>query len=172
VRNVQFIPISGDSQVTRLQPKTRDPLNPSKRMRRAIDSPLGRRLYSQRIGMVEPVFGNIRHNKHLTRLSLRGREKVNTQWHLYRMVHNIEKLANSRWRRSREHGRQGKSPKAESRAKWRRETPHDLERPDDDHPDIGGHVGAAPGRQKRGFLAASLGRTTTALLPSGIFQFS
>ena len=32
------------------------------------------------------------------RLNLRGREKVNTQWHLYCMVHNIEKLANSGWR--------------------------------------------------------------------------
>lgn len=41
----------------------------------------------QRIGTMEPVFGNIRHNKHLARLNLRGREKVNTQWHLYCMVH-------------------------------------------------------------------------------------
>ena len=40
------------------------------------------------------MFGNIRHNKRLARLNLRGREKVITQWHLYRMVHNIEKLAN------------------------------------------------------------------------------
>jgi hypothetical protein len=30
---------------------------------------------------------------------LRGREKVNAQWHLYCMVHNIEKLAHSGWRR-------------------------------------------------------------------------
>ncbi len=59
----------------------------------------GRQLYSQRIGTVEPVFGNIRHNKRLARLNLRGREKVNAQWHLYCMVHNIEKLANSGWRR-------------------------------------------------------------------------
>ena len=46
---------------------------------------------------MEPVFGNIRHNKGLARLNLRGREKVNTQWHLYRVVHNIEKLAKSEW---------------------------------------------------------------------------
>ena len=62
-------------------------------MRRAIDSPKGRQLYSQRIGTVEPVFGNIRHNKRLSRLNHRGRTKVNTQWNLYCMVHNIEKLA-------------------------------------------------------------------------------
>lgn len=67
-------------------------------MRQAIDSVNGRQLYSKRLGTVEPVFGNIRQNKHLTRFNLRGREKVNTQWHLYCLVHNIEKPANSGWR--------------------------------------------------------------------------
>ncbi len=80
-------------QVTRFEPKPLDPTHPSERMRQAIDSPRGRQLYSQRIGTVEPVFGNIRHNKRLTRLNHRGRTKVNTQWNLYCMVHNIEKLA-------------------------------------------------------------------------------
>jgi transposase len=80
-------------QVTRFEPKLKDSNHPSERMRQAIDSPWGRQLYSQRIGTVEPVFGNIRHNKHLTRLNHRGRTKVNTQWNLYCMVHNIEKLA-------------------------------------------------------------------------------
>ncbi len=85
-------------QVTRFEPKIRSAQDASERMRRAIDSTRGWHLYSQRIGTVEPVFGNIRHNKNLSRLNLRGREKVNTQWHLYCMVHNIEKLANSGWR--------------------------------------------------------------------------
>ena len=80
-------------QVTRFVPKVKDPTHPSERMRQAIDSPKGRQLYSQRIGTVEPVFANIRHNKRLTRLNHRGRAKVNTQWNLYCMVHNIEKLA-------------------------------------------------------------------------------
>lgn len=80
-------------QVTRFEPKVKDPAHPSERMRQAIDSPKGRQLYSQRIGTVEPVFGNIRHNKRLTRLNHRGRAKVNTQWNLYCMVHNIEKLS-------------------------------------------------------------------------------
>ncbi len=80
-------------QVTRFEPKAKDLDNPSERMRQAIDSPRGRQLYSQRIGTVEPVFANIRHNKRLTRFNHRGREKVNTQWNLYCMVHNIEKLA-------------------------------------------------------------------------------
>jgi hypothetical protein len=69
-------------QVTRFEKKTSDPLHPSERMKRAIDSARGRHMYSQRIGTVKPVFGNIRHNKGLARLNLRGREKVNAQWHL------------------------------------------------------------------------------------------
>lgn len=62
-------------------------------MKQRIDSPEGRRRYSQRIGTVEPVFGNIRHNKRLNRFTLRGSKKVGTQWRLYCLVHNIEKLA-------------------------------------------------------------------------------
>ena len=62
-------------------------------MKRAIDSPRGRQLYSQRIGTVEPVFANLRHHKRLSRFTLRGRDKVGTQWQLYCLVHNIEKLA-------------------------------------------------------------------------------
>lgn len=36
-------------------------------MKQRIDNPEGRRRYSQRIGTVEPVFSNIRHNKRLNR---------------------------------------------------------------------------------------------------------
>lgn len=63
------------------------------RMKRALDSPRGRALYGRRIGIVEPVFANLRHNKQLNRFTLRGQRKVDTQWKLYCMVHNIEKLA-------------------------------------------------------------------------------
>ena len=66
---------------------------PSERMKRAIDSPRGRALYGQRIATVEPVFANLRHNKRLNRFTLRGKSKVTTQWQLYCLVHNIEKLA-------------------------------------------------------------------------------
>jgi transposase len=90
-------------QVTRFEPKVKDLSHPSECMRRAIDSPRGRQLYSQRIGTVEPVFANIRHNKRLTRLNHRGRAKVNTQWNLYCMVHNIEKLAKTSLGKSKSH---------------------------------------------------------------------
>jgi len=62
-------------------------------MKQAIDSARGRSIYSQRIATVEPVFANLRHNKRLDRFTLRGKEKVGTQWKLYCLVHNIEKLA-------------------------------------------------------------------------------
>ena len=65
----------------------------TERMQRAIDSARGRELYGQRIGIVEPVFANLRYNKRLDRFTLRGQPKVDTQWKLYCMVHNIEKLA-------------------------------------------------------------------------------
>lgn len=63
------------------------------RMKRAIDSERGRALYGGRFATVEPVFGNIRYNKGLDRFTLRGQKKVDTQWKLYCLVHNIEKLA-------------------------------------------------------------------------------
>ena len=63
-------------------------------MRRAIDSPRGRQLYSRRIATVEPVFANIRHHKRMDRFTLRGTAKVSIQWQLFCLVHNIEKIAN------------------------------------------------------------------------------
>jgi len=47
----------------------------------------------RRFATAEPVFGNLRHNKRLSRFTLRGRAKVEGQWKLYCLVHNIEKLA-------------------------------------------------------------------------------
>ncbi|MHB0926707.1 MAG: IS1182 family transposase [Gallionellaceae bacterium] len=63
------------------------------KMKTRIDSLEGRIQYGQRFATVEPVFGNLRHNKQLNRFTLRGRVKVDAQWKLYCLVHNIEKLA-------------------------------------------------------------------------------
>jgi transposase len=65
------------------------------RMQARLDTPDGRALYAQRFGAVEPVFGNLRANKRLDRFTLRGRTKVDGQWKLYCLVHNIEKLAHA-----------------------------------------------------------------------------
>lgn len=63
-------------------------------MRNKIDTVQGRKMYAKRLGIVEPVFGNIRACKGMDRFTLRGRAKVNIQWTLYCLVHNIGKLAN------------------------------------------------------------------------------
>jgi transposase len=71
----------------------RTPVSHTDRMKQRIDTPEGRDQYGRRFAIVEPVFANIRHNKRLDRFTLRGRVKVNAQWQLYCLVHNIEKLA-------------------------------------------------------------------------------
>jgi len=63
------------------------------RMKTKIDSESGRQMIVRRFATVEPVFGNLRHNKRLYRFTLRGRAKVDGQWKLYCVMHNIEKLA-------------------------------------------------------------------------------
>jgi len=65
----------------------------SERMRRKIDSEQGHEMIARRFATVEPVFGNLRGNKRLNRFTLRSRAKVDAQWKLYCLVHNIEKLA-------------------------------------------------------------------------------
>lgn len=65
-----------------------------KKMVKKIDTDKGRKVYSKRMSIVEPVFGNIRWAKGLTRFTLRGKQKVNVQWLLYCTVHNIEKILN------------------------------------------------------------------------------
>jgi hypothetical protein len=68
--------------------------NLSQRMAAKVDTELGRTIYPQRIAIAEPVFANIRTHKRLDRFTLRGKVKVNIQWLLYCMVHNIEKILN------------------------------------------------------------------------------
>ena len=63
-------------------------------MKVRVDSEKGKHIYSHRMSVVEPVFANIASNKGLNRFSLRGKAKVQGQWQLYCLVHNIEKLNN------------------------------------------------------------------------------
>ena len=65
----------------------------TERMKQRIDSAEGRALYGRRFATVEPVFANLRHNKQFNRFTLRGQTKVDGQWKLFALVHNIEKLA-------------------------------------------------------------------------------
>ena len=68
--------------------------NPSlvEEMKAKIDTPLGKKIYSRRLAIVEPVFANIRAQKRLNRFTLRTKAKVDVQWMLFALVHNIEKI--------------------------------------------------------------------------------
>lgn len=83
----------GGRQVSFILAKRRTP-NYTDWMKHRIDSEKGKTIYSHRMSVVEPVFGNIGTNKGLIRFSLRGKKKVQGQWQLFCMVHNIEKLNN------------------------------------------------------------------------------
>ena len=64
----------------------------TQKMIRKIDSDRGRYLYSKRLAIVEPVFGQIKWAKKMNRFTLRSEKKVNIQWKLFCMVHNIGKI--------------------------------------------------------------------------------
>jgi transposase len=64
----------------------------TQKMKHKIDSDHGRMIYSQRIGTVEPVFAHMRHIIGLDRFTLRGNEKVDIQWKLFSIVHNMLKI--------------------------------------------------------------------------------
>ncbi len=64
----------------------------TQRMKDKIDTPEGKAIYSRRLAIVEPVFANIRSQKRLDRFTLRSKAKVDIQWMLYCLVHNLEKI--------------------------------------------------------------------------------
>jgi hypothetical protein len=61
-------------------------------MKRKIDSTVGRMLYSMRLAIAEPPFAHICHAMGLKRFSHRGKTKVNTQWNLFCILHNMKKI--------------------------------------------------------------------------------
>ena len=62
------------------------------RMKRKIDSTIGRVLYGMRLAISEPPFAHIVSAIGLDRFTLRGKIKVNTQWNLFCIVHNVKKI--------------------------------------------------------------------------------
>ena len=72
-------------------PTPRD-LDARGRMDRKIRSKAGQAIYALRKTIVEPVFGQIKAARGLNRFLLRGLEKVNREWHLIAITHNLGKL--------------------------------------------------------------------------------
>jgi transposase len=61
-------------------------------MKAKIDSAQGKQIYARRLAIVEPVFANICVQKRLDRFTLRTKSKVDVQWRLFALVHNIGKI--------------------------------------------------------------------------------
>jgi Transposase DDE domain len=61
-------------------------------MKAKIDTEQGKRIYARRLGIVEPVFANICVQKRMNRFTLRSKLKVDVQWRLFALVHNIGKI--------------------------------------------------------------------------------
>lgn len=61
-------------------------------MKAKIDSEEGKKIYARRLGIVEPVFANICVQKHMNRFTVRTKRKVDVQWRLFALIHNIGKI--------------------------------------------------------------------------------
>jgi transposase len=61
-------------------------------MRRILATDRGGGLYRQRQPMIEPVFGQTKHNRGLDRFHRRGRAAVRSEWRLITATHNLLKL--------------------------------------------------------------------------------
>ena len=85
-------PPAATGRQVRIKPGSAGKVSVIESMKEKIDSTAGREVYEQRLGVVEPVFGNINTAKRLNRFSHRGKDKVNTQWMMFCLVQNIEKL--------------------------------------------------------------------------------
>ena len=73
-------------------PVDTQPPNVIDEMKTKIDSEQGKQIYARRLGIVEPVFANICVHKRMHRFTLRSKLKVDVQWRLFALVHNIGKI--------------------------------------------------------------------------------
>jgi hypothetical protein len=61
-------------------------------MRDKLTTDRGRELYAQRKITIEPVFGQIKYNRHIDRFMRRGRAAAQSEWRLVTATHNLLKL--------------------------------------------------------------------------------
>jgi len=73
-------------------PVDTQPPNLIDEMKAKIDTEQGKQIYARRLGIVEPVFANICVQKRMNRFTLRSKLKVDVQWRLFALVHNIGKI--------------------------------------------------------------------------------
>jgi len=75
-------------------PRGRPPagLTRVQKMRRKLLTKAGRKIYSQRKAIVEPVFGQIKQARGIRQFLLRGLEKARGEWGLICLTHNVLKM--------------------------------------------------------------------------------
>ena len=61
-------------------------------MRRVLATDAGGQFYARRQAVIEPVFGQIKHNRRAERFQRRGRSAARSEWRLLAATHNILKL--------------------------------------------------------------------------------
>jgi hypothetical protein len=82
--------MSGTKMTLYIADKTKEE-NLSDKMRKKIDETKCRVLYRRRMQIIEPCFTDMNYCKGMNRFTLRTKTKVNIQWLLYCIVHNIGK---------------------------------------------------------------------------------
>ena len=70
-----------------------------KQMRSKLDSESGKAIYAKRKHIVEPVFGHIKSVLGFTGFHLRGLEKVNAEFKLVAIAHNLKKISKYAYKR-------------------------------------------------------------------------
>ncbi len=74
-----------------------DNLTPKQRMAHKLRTQRGRATYQERKGMVEPVFGQIKQGRGFRQFLMRGRQKMQAEWQLVCLCHNLLKVWRSGW---------------------------------------------------------------------------
>ena len=62
------------------------------RMKRKLQTKVGKVIYAARKCIVEPVFGQIKQARGFRQFLLRGKEKIQGEWALVCLTHNILRL--------------------------------------------------------------------------------
>ncbi len=57
-----------------------------------LNTPRGKRIYKKRAGSIEPVFGQIKHNRRIDSFLRRGMVAADSEWKLITATHNVLKL--------------------------------------------------------------------------------
>jgi transposase len=85
-----LVPPDGHARTGAPKRNTRGAL--AARMRDLLRSDPGRELYRQRQQIIEPIFGDTKHNRRIERFRRRGLAACRAEWHLITATHNLRKL--------------------------------------------------------------------------------